>query len=101
MDSQTLTIIHYCITIFTSVVAVVLAYLKFKDDKLEKTEKKDSKLEDKLLQHIANEEQDFGKIGDRLELLNVRLSVLEDRSVHEHQILDKLDNKIDEIRDKL
>jgi low affinity Fe/Cu permease len=81
--SDMTTYIHMSVTVITSLMAVVLAYLKLRDDKVKK--------------EAVNDEvckQDF-------QALQTKVSVLEERINNEIKMLDKLDDKLDQIRDKI
>ena len=75
--------IHYGMTIVTSLVAIVLAYLKFKEAKIEKDVKD---------QEVCK--ADFAA-------LSTKVAVLEERINNEITMLSKLDDKLDKIRDQL
>jgi len=81
--SDITTYIHMAVTTITSIVAVALAYLKFKDDKSSK---------ETATADVCK--QDF-------QALQTKVAVLEERINNEINMLDKLDDKLDQIRDEL
>lgn len=81
--SDITTYIHMGVTVVTSLMAVVLAYLKLRDDKVAKDTKDDEVCK-----------QDFQQ-------LQTKVAVLEERINNEITMLSKLDDKLDQIRDKI
>jgi len=77
------TYIHMGVTIITSIMAVALAYLKLRDDKVKKQATDDEVCK-----------QDF-------QSLQTKVAVLEERINNEITMLSKLDDKLDQIRDRL
>lgn len=71
------------LTVFSSITAVILAYLKIRDAQIAKEAK-----EDAVCQQDMQE-------------LQMKVAVLEERLDNEINMLDKLDSKLDQIRDKL
>lgn len=81
--TDTINYIHMGVTVITSLMAVILAYLKLRDDKIKK-------------EAIDSEvcKQDFQE-------LQTKVAVLEERINNEITMLSKLDDKLDQIRNKL
>lgn len=71
------------LTVFSTIAAIVLAYLKIRDAQ------------------IAKESKDEQVCKQDMQELQTKVAVLEERLDNEINMLDKLDSKLDQIRDKL
>ena len=75
--------VHIGATAFASIMAAVLAYLKFRDSK------------------VAKEAANDAVCQADLQELQTKVAVLEERISNEINLLSKLDDKLDKLRDQL
>jgi len=83
IDSNVVQVIHYAITGATSVIMGIFAYKQYLSNKAS-AENVTQSNEDKAIQQIM-----------------IRLAVLEERSQNESEVLDKLADRLQDLRDKL
>ena len=81
MDTPQL--VHMCVTTITSLATIVLGYLNIKNSK------------DKLRQ------SDYEYIEDKVNKLELNVAVLAERIANQHDMLIKIDNKLEDIKDNL